>query len=80
MMSVNARETDLEELLGYTRRRSLEYFESLPERNVMPALSSDGIRQLVGSRLSEAAESAGSVIRALADAGLGGTVASTGPR
>jgi len=80
MMSVSARETDLEELLGYTRRRSLEYFESLPERNVMPALSSDGIRQLVGSRLSEAAESAGSVIRALADAGLGGTVASTGPR
>jgi glutamate/tyrosine decarboxylase-like PLP-dependent enzyme len=71
---------DPAELLEYTRRRSLEYLESLPERSVRPALSSDGIRQLLGARLSDAGESSSDVIQALADAGLGGTAASTGPR
>jgi glutamate/tyrosine decarboxylase-like PLP-dependent enzyme len=68
------------ELLEYTQRRSREYLESLPERNVGPALSSDGIRQLLGAHLSDAGEPSAAVIRVLADAGLGGTVASTGPR
>lgn len=80
MSSGKAPITDPGELLEYTRRRSLEYLESLPERSVNAALSSDGIRQLLGTRLSEEGESAAAVIRALADAGLGGTVASTGPR
>jgi glutamate/tyrosine decarboxylase-like PLP-dependent enzyme len=80
MTSGKAPVTDPGELLEYTRRRSLEYLESLPERNVNAALSSDGIRQLLGGRLSDGGESAAAVIRALADAGLGGTVASTGPR
>lgn len=80
MTSGKAPVTDPEALLEYTRRRSLEYLESLAERNVNAALSSDGIRQLLGGRLSDGGESAGAVISALADAGLGGTVASTGPR
>ena len=80
MTSGKAPVTDSGELLEYTRRRSLEYLESLPERNVNATLSSDGIRQLLGGCLSDGGESAAAVIRALADAGLGGTVASTGPR
>jgi len=80
MTSGKAPDMDPEELLEYTRRRSLEYLESLPERNVSPALSSDGIRQLLGARLADGATPAAAVIGTLADAGLGGTVASTGPR
>jgi len=80
MTSGKAPVTDPGELLEYTRRRCLEYLESLPERSVNAALSSDGIRQLLGARLSEGGESGATVVTALADAGLGGTVASTGPR
>ena len=80
MTSGTVPETDHAELLEYTRRRSREYLESLSERSLGPALSSDGIRHLLGAPLSDAGESSAEVIRVLADAGLGGTVASTGPR
>lgn len=80
MKSGHAPQTDPAELLEYTRRRSLEYLQSLPERSVGAVLSSDGIRQLLGARLSDGGEPAAAVVQALADAGLGGTVASTGPR
>lgn len=70
----------IDELLDYTRQRSLEYLGSLRQRRVAAAASSEELRRLLGGRLQQAGESPATVIRMLADAANTGTVASTGPR
>lgn len=71
---------ELGELLDYARQRSVEYLGALPERRVAAAASGEELRRLLGSRLADQGDSAAAVIRTLADAAAGGTVASTGPR
>jgi glutamate/tyrosine decarboxylase-like PLP-dependent enzyme len=71
---------DMGKLLDDTRRRSLAYLAGLPERPVHATRSSEELRQVLQVPLSADGEPASAVIETLAEAAIGGTVASAGPR
>jgi glutamate/tyrosine decarboxylase-like PLP-dependent enzyme len=67
-------------LLSQAAAHAQRYLAMVPERPVGPLLSADALRDMLRRPLSEPGEDARLVIDQLAQAGLGGTVASQGPR
>jgi glutamate/tyrosine decarboxylase-like PLP-dependent enzyme len=74
------RDHDISDLLEDTRRRSLAYLSCLAERPVAATCSSEELRRALQVPLSADGERASAVIASLAEAAMGGTVASSGPR
>ncbi|HEU0367918.1 MAG TPA: aminotransferase class V-fold PLP-dependent enzyme, partial [Candidatus Acidoferrum sp.] len=67
-------------LLEKTQRHAATWFASLAERAARATVSSDELRGLLGGPLPQRAGDADSVVEALANAGMRGTVATAGPR
>jgi glutamate/tyrosine decarboxylase-like PLP-dependent enzyme len=67
-------------VLESTKRHALAWLDSIADRPVRATLSGDELRAMLGGFLPEQGIGAEAVTEALAQAGLGGTVASAGPR
>jgi glutamate/tyrosine decarboxylase-like PLP-dependent enzyme len=67
-------------LLEKTQRHAATWFASLAERAARATVSSDELRGLLGGPLPQRGGDADSVVEALANAGMRGTVATAGPR
>lgn len=68
------------QLLAQAAAHAERYLALIPERHAGPVLSGDALRDLLRCPLSEPGEDPRLVIDQLAEAGLGGTAASQGPR
>jgi glutamate/tyrosine decarboxylase-like PLP-dependent enzyme len=67
-------------LLGSVQRHASAWFASLATRRVPATSTADELRTALGGPLPQSASEPGGVIEMLANAGMGGTVASAGPR
>lgn len=67
-------------LLARAAVHAERYLAMVPERHVGPLLSGDALREMLRQPLPDRGEDGGVVIDLLAQAGLGGTAASQGPR
>ena len=67
-------------LLKEVERHANEWFASLDSRPVCAAATGDELRRTLGGALPDRGVDPAAVIRLLADAGAGGTIASAGPR